>query len=235
MSLNPVTSAAHGLQAGAAALYRDRKEHALQLFRRDAPLFEMLESQAQFCNRVAQQFHAMVNDFSKAVEYAQKCRELEHEADALIRRVIGKVDATFVTPLDKEDLHVLTSRLDDVTDAIESAVSRLVIYHVDTPRPDMAHLTNILVRITDALVVAVGQLEKIHERDKMQAALENMHRIESEGDEAFRSALADLFTAPASEAITVIKWKDIYERTEKAIDRCDAVAITLENIMVKYA
>jgi predicted phosphate transport protein (TIGR00153 family) len=195
----------------------------------------MLESQAQFCNLEAQQFHAMVTDFPRAAEYAQKGRELEHDADALIRKVITRVDATFVTPLDKEDLHVLASRLDDVTDAIESAVSRLVLYHVDEPRSDMAHLTQILVRITEALVTAVSQLEKIHERDKMQKALENVHHIEEEGDEAFRSALADLFTAPVSEAITVIKWKDIYERTEKAIDRCNTVAITLENIMVKYA
>jgi uncharacterized protein Yka (UPF0111/DUF47 family) len=140
-----------------------------------------------------------------------------------------------VTPLDKEDLHALVNGLDDITDFIEASTARLVIYQLLEPREDLHALVRLLVNITAATVKAVSNLRNLKARGKFQHTIIRIHEIENEADRSFRQALGDLFNAPDAEPINVIKWKEIYDRIERAMDSCEDVANMVESVVVKYA
>lgn len=197
--------------------------------------YELLEKQADASLRAAQTFQALIGDFDNRVTYAKKIKDIEHEADLVTHTLANLIDSTFVTPLDKEDLHALSSELDDVTDAIEGCTGRLALYQFAQLRPDMELLVSQLVRITEATLEAVKILRTRPSLENIQAVYKHIHQIETEHDGAFRRALANLINDPVADAIKVIKWKEIYDRIEVAVDKCEDVAYTIESVVVKYA
>jgi predicted phosphate transport protein (TIGR00153 family) len=207
----------------------------LPLFGKDLTFYDLLEAQATAASRAAQAFLTLTEDFDHISQNAQAIKEIEHEADQLVHKLFNRVDSTFITPLDKEDLHALSAGLDDITDAVEAAASRFPLYRLDAIRPDMKPIANLLVEITQTIYEAVASLRNMHNREIIQHTLARVHEIESQGDQEFRHALAELFNSPAPDPLMVIKWKDIYERTEKAMDRCERASNVIEGIMVKYA
>ena len=168
-------------------------------------------------------------------EHVKKIEDIEHEADELTHQLANKTDRTFVTPLDKEDLNKLAAGLDDITDFIEAATGRLALYRLTEPRPDLEPSVALLVEITAVTSRAVGQLRHGRQREAMQDIFVRIHEIENESDNRFRQALADLFNAPNPDVLMVIKWKEIYDRVEIAVDKCEDVANVIESVVVKYA
>lgn len=207
----------------------------LPLFGKDLTFYALLEQQAEAANRAAQALHALANHFDGMAEYVSQLDRIEHEADGLTHQLANKIDSTFVTPLDKEDLHALSSNLDDITDFIEAAAARIALYRLHTPRPDLEPLVSLLVQITQATQHAVAGLRDLKNRSALHEAFVCVHKLENEGDQIYLQALATLLNAPDPDPIMVFKWKEIYDSIEIAIDKCEDVANIVESVVVKYA
>jgi uncharacterized protein Yka (UPF0111/DUF47 family) len=145
-----------------------------------------------------------------------------------------KLDTTFITPFDREDIHTLTCRLDDVIDNIDVAASHIVLYEIQLPSKELETLTSVLRKAAKSVASAVTKFrDSKHTKETLDEAIE-INRIEEEGDKAHRAALAHLFKN-VKDPIDVIKLKDIFADVENAIDRCEDVANVLEGVIVKNA
>ncbi len=203
---------------------------------KNVSFYEILESQSQVALRSARAFHALAADFTGLDEKAEEIDRMEHEGDELARRLTTQLATTFITPLDKEDLRALSQALDDITDYIEAAAARAQLYKLKTVRPDLAPLVGLLVRTCEVTYEAVAELKNgFHKSPSLRHKLADIHALENESDRAFRQALADLFEDPSADALTVIKWKEVYDRIEKAVDSCEDVAKLMGDVLIKYA
>ena len=158
-------------------------------------------------------------------------RELEHACDRSTRAIIDRLHRTFVTPLDREDIHSLASRLDDVMDAIDGAAAVVRLYKIAAVRPGARRLADIISDSVDRITEALERLEK---RDGVIELAARVSQLENEADRVHQDAIVDLFEHE-SDPITVIKWKEIFDFLEAATDRCEDVANLLEGVIVKHA
>ena len=207
----------------------------MSLFGKDLSFYTLLEQQAEAAHRAAKAFHALTKDFSRCSEYVKQIEDIEHEADDITHQLANKVDRTFVTPLDKEDLHALSSGLDDITDMIEATTARIQLYKLETLRPDLEPLVFKLVQVTQATHEAVKGLRDLKNRTALHNAFIHIHELENESDQSFRNALGALFSMPNPDPLMVMKWKEVYDRVETAVDKCEDVANIVESVVVKYA
>jgi len=203
----------------------------------DVEFFKLLESQAEVAQRAAKAFVDFCKDFTELDSKADLLKELEHEGDGMTRTLQSKILSTFMTPLDKEDLRSLSNALDDVTDAIEAAASRAALYRLESsPRNDLAPMAAVLSKMCDLNAAAVAELRKnIHGSETFASRIDEIHRLENEGDVLHRLALVNLFDVPSVDPLTVIKWKEVYDITEDAFDVAEHVAKVLGDILIKYA
>jgi hypothetical protein len=201
----------------------------------DYSFHDLLDSAADAAHRAATAFLELSGNFSNVEEQVRAIKAIETEADGITHRLANKIDATFVTPLDKEDLTALMSRLDDITDAIEAAAGRIGLYQLREPRPDMAPMAELLVQVTAVLKQTVAALRTTKSRNAVQEFFVKIHQLENDSDALYRQALATLLNAPGADPISVIKWKEVYDRIEIAIDACEDVANVVESVVVKYA
>jgi predicted phosphate transport protein (TIGR00153 family) len=204
-------------------------------FGQDQTIFTLLEGQAEAAGKAAREFHAMTQDYSRFEQHLARIDELEHEADDLTHQLANKVDATFVTPLDKEDLHAISTALDDITDAIEDATNTINLYRMPALRPDIEPLATLLVEIMSATQEAIGCLRTKTAREAMHPIFLRIHDLEEQADNAHLSALSALFHAPDRDPFEFISWKEIYDGIETAVDLCEDVTNIVESIVVKYA
>jgi len=160
---------------------------------------------------------------------AEPIKALEHECDQISHDILRRIDRTFVTPIDRDDIHRLAVRLDDVIDLIDDTVRRLILYHVEVPTPYARKLGDLVVRVSGEVVQAVAGLKKMR---GVMAHCIVVKKLENEADVVFHGALASLFEN-GMPAIDVIKWKDVYENLERCMDRCELVAHVLESIVLK--
>ncbi|MEP6756029.1 MAG: DUF47 family protein [Chthonomonadales bacterium] len=205
------------------------------LFGKDLSFYLLLEQQAQKAVEAAAAFHALSKDFSTLDTAVVHIKQIETAADDLTHQLYNKVDSTFVTPLDKEDLYALSGRLDDITDTIEATAIRISIYRLKECRPDLESMVFKLVATVQATLEAIMCLKDMHNRTAMHNALVRVHQLENESDESFRAALSELFSPEAPDPIYVMKWKEVYDRVEIAVDKCEDVANIVESVVVKYA
>jgi predicted phosphate transport protein (TIGR00153 family) len=166
-------------------------------------------------------------DNAKALEI----KEVEHKCDFLTHEIIQRLNRTFVTPLDREDIHTLARSLDDVMDAIDASAAIVRLYHIDSVRPGARELTRLVRDSVEQVVCALKALEK--RKGVAECAIE-INRLENEADRAHQAAVQSLFNDETN-AITVIKWKEILDFLEQATDRCEDVANVLEGVVVKHA
>ena len=202
--------------------------------KKDLDFYRLLEAQARVAVRAAQEFHTLSRDFTQLEAYAERIEEIEHEGDRLTHELQNKVTATFITPIDKEDLRDLSQSLDDVIDFIEAAAARAALYKLTEPRNDLRILTELLVQATEVTAEAIAELQLGFNRESIKDKLKEIHTLENASDRAFRTALADLFDEPGVDALYVIKWKEMYDRIETAVDKCEDIAKTLGTMLVKY-
>ena len=172
----------------------------------------------------------MVYNFHDAKAKAFAIKELEHKADQTTHEVIKRLNTTFVTPLDREDIYALAGRLDDVLDFIDAVAERLVIYRIKEPTSACRAMAEVIVETVNSMHRAVGTLRKrvgaFHEH-----AVE-VNRLENQADILLRESLVELFDQE-SDPIAVIKWKEIYETMEIVTDRCEDVVNVIEGIVLK--
>lgn len=201
----------------------------------DTAFHELLEAQAEAAVRAAEAFVTLARDPGHAAEHAAAIKGIEHEGDTLRHQLANKVDSTFVTPLDKEDLNALSSTLDDVLDAIEGSAKCFALYRLNESRPDLAKFAETLVGAVKSTRATVGELRRLKGRDAMKEVFLPVHEAENHGDALYQEALANLYNAPGADPILVLKWREVYERIEGAFDACERVADLVEGVSIKYA
>jgi uncharacterized protein len=159
-------------------------------------------------------------------------KELEHRADAVVSSLLSQTNSMFVTPYDRDDLVELAFAVDDVADEAESASELLGLYGVETPTKQSFELCRLLVRAAEELAMLLGELRDLHGSSPRIRAIKE---IEDEGDDVARAARASLFKDDRIDPVIVIRWKDIYEALEDAVDACETAAHRIGNILVKNA
>ena len=165
---------------------------------------------------------------------AEEIKEIEHACDRATRAIIDRLNRTFVTPLDREDIHAMASHLDDVMDAIDATAAVIRLYKIPVVRPGARRLVEIIVDSVDRITQAMGSLEKRGERrDPVIELAAQIKQLEHEADRCHQDAIVELFDQER-DPITVIKWKEIFDFLEAATDRCEDVANLLEGIVVKH-
>ncbi len=201
----------------------------MRLIPRDEEFFNMFASLASLLTASARLLHEMFSDPAELHQKVAAIKKLEHEADQLTADVIKRIDKTFVTPIDREDIHLLVSRLDNVIDLIDGAARRAQIFRIDETRQPAIKLCSILVRMGEAIEGAVTNVKKakiVVERGR------EVKVLEEEGDAVYHQALGALFEGKP-DALEVIKWKELYDKIEGALDECEDVANTLDSIALK--
>ena len=163
-------------------------------------------------------------------EYSNRIKGIEHSCDELTHNVSTRLNKSFITPFDREDIYLMSSALDDIVDLIDDAARALVIYNVKEITPYARHFADVIQRMSVELheiVKVLGKPNGISER------LVKLHSLENEGDEIYHKAIAELFRN-AGDPLNVIKWKDIYEKLEASVDRCENVANIIESVIIKH-
>ena len=201
---------------------------------KEEKFFKLFEAQAAYNTKAVKAFKELVKNWDEKSPAFEIIREIEHEADITTHEIYDKLNRTFITPFDREDIHQLASEMDDIVDMVQSLCNRMHLYHIRNSTPDLVQLVDILDQATDAIRKAIGDLQ---DKDKTRRVLDyciEINRLENTGDHARDMALSKLFEGHP-DPIDVIKWREIYEVVEGAIDRCEDIANTIETILVKQA
>jgi len=195
--------------------------------------FTMFESAAENVKKSADLLVEMMEDLSLAEEKTKELYETEQEGDMLTHEVMRRLNKTFLTPVDREDIHALIKGLDDVLDLIWASADRTHLFKLREPMPHAIELSRTLRENTDFIAKAIACL-KDKKYSYIQEYCIEINRLENRGDRIFREALARLFET-VGDPITVIKWKEVFEHLEEASDKCEDVADILEGIVLKHA
>ena len=204
---------------------------AFRLIPKEERFYDDFIAMAEQIRHGSQLLDAMLAPDKPIWDRADEIKEVEHKCDFLTHEIIQRLNRTFVTPLDREDIHELARSLDDVMDAIDASATILKLYHIESVRPGARELARLVSDSTEQLVGAVKALEK--RKGVAERAVE-INRLENEADRAHQAAVQALF-ADERDAVVIIKWKEIFDFLEQATDRCEDVANVLEGVVVKHA
>jgi uncharacterized protein Yka (UPF0111/DUF47 family) len=206
-------------------------EAMVRLIPRDEKYFTLM---ANFVGRIrsgAEVFVELLADYEHRARYAERIKVIEEECDDLAAEIIGKLNSSFITPIDREDIYLLTTRADDIIDKINGLARRLEISHAVPLRPDVPEIAGILA---DSLADLDGAFIQLKARGKVSEHSQRVRLLEKRADVLYADALHRLFTEEPN-AVEVVKWASIYEQLEDAIDRCKHLAESLESVVVKHS
>ena len=204
----------------------------LRFVPREERFFDLFDEQGRNIVKAAELLVELGSRHSEAAELCSQIEEVEHEGDITTHEIADRLNRTFVTPFDHEDIHALAGRLDDVLDNIEATADRMYLYEAGEPTPEMMNLADTLLEAAKMLAKAVGGLGDMKNARRTLDYCIEIHRLENIGDEQSRRALANLFQG--TDALYALKWKEIYDHVENAIDKCEDVASIVEGIVVKH-
>jgi len=198
---------------------------------REEKFFDLFVEDAQNVLAGARLLEEFFRSYDQRERLASQLRDLERAGDGISHDIGQRLEKTFVTPFDREDIHQLISRLDDVLDFIEEVADTCILYKIEEPTPPAIEQTAIVVKQVEEIVKA---LERLKGFKNLAPHWIEIHRLENDGDRVARQAMADLFTN-GTDPVAIIKWKDLYALLEDAIDACEDVANVIERIVVKHA
>jgi predicted phosphate transport protein (TIGR00153 family) len=203
----------------------------LRMIPREERFFDLFAEDAANVLAGARALEAMLRSFDDLERRNAELREIEHRGDEISHDIGHRLEGTFVTPFDREDIHSLISGLDDVLDMVEEVGDTFLLYRVDAPTAIAVQQATIVVKQCELLHEALLHLRGFKNLDRYWI---EVHRLENEGDQLVRGAIADLFGGDP-DPIHVIKWRKLYGLLEEAIDLCEDVANIIERIVVKHA
>jgi predicted phosphate transport protein (TIGR00153 family) len=198
---------------------------------KDREFFDLFEAAATNIVRGADLLDQMLRNFPEKRDLARDILICEQEGDRITHDVIHRLNATFVTPIDREDIILLASSLDDIADFTEEVADYLGLYKIEAPMEQAQRLAHILLDASRQIAEAMPRLRDFKDMDKYTIEI---HRLENDGDRIVREAIASLFEG-GIDPMVVIRWKDLFERLEEAIDACERVANVLQGIVIKNA
>lgn len=201
-----------------------------RLLPKDEKYFDLFNRMSSHLTEGALLLQKLFNDFGQHREYADKIKQIEHTCDELTREIILRLHQTFITPIDREDIHALASDLDDVMDYIEYVARRTVLFRIENSTVYAVQMTDVVVRMVAAIERAVKALDR--DRPQVMRECVGIHEMENEGDARHHEAIELLF-ADEKDPIRLLKWKELYEALELTIDKCEDASNTLEGIVLK--
>lgn len=196
---------------------------------RDRVYFELFEEAGRNIRRAAELLDEMLSGFPDSKALAEDIRDCEHEGDRITHDIIDRLNHTFVTPIDREDILALASALDDIVDFTEEVADYLGLYKIEAPMDQAIKLAAVLRDSSRQIAEAMPRLRGFQD---ITAQTVEINRLENEGDRITREAIASLFDA-GIDPMVVIRWKDLFERLEAAIDATEHVAHILEGVVIK--
>ena len=197
--------------------------------------FVLFEESAEYFYQATLLLDEVMMDHRKADIKVKEINDLEHRADKVNDAIIDKLNQTFITPIDREDIYAIANGLDDGVDQLQGMLQRIVIYHTGEAREGALRLTKLLIESTAEIKRAAALLNAISKNQaELLAITSKIDKLESEGDHVFRGELAYLFEY-VKDPIELIKWKDLLEGLEETLDHCERMADLLKGVVMKYA
>lgn len=203
----------------------------IRFFPKEESFYEALRTQARLAREAAAALRHLFEEFRDIQAQVRHIEDLEHEGDVIVRDVAHRLHKTFITPIDREDIHALTAALDDVLDHVQAAAVRLFLMGVSAPQPPAHAMADLLEKGAHEIELAVTALEA---GDDITPYIVQIRHCEKEGDRINREAVGGLFSGNFGE-LEVIQWMSIYHWLETALDRCEDVGQILEGVMLKHA
>ena len=203
----------------------------LRLIPREERFFDLFVEDAANVLGAARLLEAMLRTYDQVEMRAAEIREVEHRGDEISHDIGRRLESTFVTPFDREEIHALISGLDDVLDWIEEVADTFVLYRIEAPTATAVQQASIIVRQVEQIHEALLHLRGFRGLEKYVI---EVHRLENEGDQIARAAIAALFDSN-TDAIEIIKWRKIYNVLEETVDKCEDVSNIIERITIKHA
>jgi predicted phosphate transport protein (TIGR00153 family) len=202
----------------------------VRLVPQERAFFDLFRQDIATCKAGVDILCAMLRDYRDLKRQAERMREIEHEGDRITSEIFALLNRTFVTPFEREDLIMLGSIIDTVLDQVDEVANMLVLYGIERPSPYLLEASTLLSRAVDELVAAIGKLESFK---GIAPHVAEVHRLETEADDLYYNALADLFAPDAYTPLEVIKWNRLYDLMERAFDKCEDVGNALQNVVLK--
>jgi len=195
--------------------------------------FDFFEQHSRLSKEACAELDALAASPGEPEGRVAHIKEIEHQADEIAHRCIDALHSTFITPIDRSDIHGLIRHLDDIIDSVDSIAARMLMYRMPQVRPEMRQLTQILIEAVDGIDRAVRDLPMLKKRGSdIHKYCWGVYDAESRADAVLRTALVHLFESE-SDPILIIKWKEIFERLERATDRCQEAAHIISGIVIE--
>jgi hypothetical protein len=202
-----------------------------RLIPRDEQFFDLFDQLTAHLVTTTKMLTELFAAPSQVADHVRSIKDVEHKADVLTHDINQRIDRSFVTPIDREDIHMLATRLDDVIDLIDGTSRRFEMLHIATVKDPAKALARVLVKAAEEIQVSVKSIRKTKIVGKHAAAIK---QLEEEGDAIYHAAVGELF-AGSPDPLDVMKWKEMYDTLERAIDSCMGVAQVLQSISLKHA
>jgi predicted phosphate transport protein (TIGR00153 family) len=202
-----------------------------RLIPRDEQFFDLFNQLARHLQTTAQLLDQLFAEPQRTTELVRQIKDVEHQADALTLTINQRIDKSFITPIDREDIHLLASRLDDVIDRLDGTARRVVMLHIDEVREPARQMAGVIRQASGFIAEAVMSIKKPSDVAMFASKIK---ALEEEGDTLYHDAVGALF-AGKPDPIEVIRWKEVYETLEMAIDQCMGVANAVQSISLKNA
>jgi hypothetical protein len=206
----------------------------LRLIPRDEKFFDLFREQAANVVEGAKLLKDLLEDYTDVEQKRLKIERAESAGDEIAHHIMEKLNTTFITPMDREDIHALTSALDDILDLIYATAQRLHLYGVKSITEEAIALGNVVLRAADETAGLIDRMKDLRDVKNLKSRWIEVNRLENEGDKISRNAIAGLFEHE-KDPIEVIKWKEIYEHLETATDKCEDAANIVEAVVLKNA
>lgn len=205
----------------------------LKISHRAEEFFGLFVESAQNLRETVELLKDLIEDYRDVDLKAKRISDREHEGDQVTHTIIRRLNTSFITPMDREDIYLLATALDDVLDAVEAVSDLFLLHQIEAPLPQMKAQIDVLLRATQQTEEALKLLPKM-DRDRLEPYWIEINTLENEGDQIFRHAVAELFSGE-HKAMDVLRWKEVIENLEEALDGLENVANIIESIVLKHA
>jgi uncharacterized protein len=203
-----------------------------RLLPREEKFFDMFDEAAAILSRAAGKFLELVTQFDRLPSRSSEIKAEEHAADEMVERIIKALDRSFITPFDREDIHTLATKYDDILDNMEETAHRFAVFRVDRPTPEAVALARIIEQCCLHLEQAIRLCRSMKNQTAIQDHLREIGRLENEADTIYRDSDSALFANPP-DIMLLIKWRELYGWLEETVDACKDVAQVISEIVIK--
>ncbi len=201
---------------------------------KETSFFDFFEQHAALTVEGTKEFLSLVTTGANIETKAKRISDIEHETDVITHRCVEGLHKVFITPFDRDNIHRLITRMDDVMDYVEAAAERIALYELTVMTSDVRDMADCLYRAAQQVELATKGLRDMRNADAIIKRCIDINRLENEGDTIYHNAVARLFKEE-KDPIMVIKWKEIYENLEMAADRCEDVANIIEGVILEHS